>query len=114
MLALRVLPARGSASWRPIRRALAADLDDNWEVLAEPIQTVMRRYGVAQSLRAVEGTDRAASGIDRDDAAAVHCRAGASPTPRKQRLLAHDAGDVIPATPLSRRARCEVTQGSGQ
>lgn len=25
---------------------LAADLDNNWEVLAEPIQTVMRRYGV--------------------------------------------------------------------
>ncbi|MFP5462381.1 MAG: adenylosuccinate lyase, partial [Gammaproteobacteria bacterium] len=24
----------------------AADLDANWEVLAEPIQTVMRRYGV--------------------------------------------------------------------
>ena len=26
--------------------ALAADLDSSWEVLAEPIQTVMRRYGV--------------------------------------------------------------------
>jgi len=26
--------------------ALAADLDNNWEILAEPIQTVMRRYGV--------------------------------------------------------------------
>ena len=25
---------------------IQADLDDNWEVLAEPIQTVMRRYGV--------------------------------------------------------------------
>jgi adenylosuccinate lyase len=25
---------------------LAADLDDAWEVLAEPVQTVMRRYGV--------------------------------------------------------------------
>ncbi|MBK1704311.1 adenylosuccinate lyase [Halochromatium glycolicum] len=27
---------------------LAADLDANWEVLAEPIQTLMRRYGVEQ------------------------------------------------------------------
>lgn len=27
--------------------ALAADLDQNWAVLAEPIQTVMRRFGVA-------------------------------------------------------------------
>lgn len=26
--------------------SLNADLDDNWEVLAEPIQTVMRRYGI--------------------------------------------------------------------
>ncbi len=26
--------------------ALAADLEKNWEVLAEPIQTVMRRYGI--------------------------------------------------------------------
>ena len=26
--------------------AIAADLDNNWEVLAEPIQTVMRRYGI--------------------------------------------------------------------
>ncbi|MCA9457866.1 MAG: hypothetical protein KC587_14470 [Nitrospira sp.] len=26
--------------------ALAEDLDNAWEVLAEPIQTVMRRYGV--------------------------------------------------------------------
>lgn len=27
-------------------RAMAADLDNSWEVLAEPIQTVMRRYGI--------------------------------------------------------------------
>ncbi len=27
---------------------LAADLEANWEVLAEPIQTVMRRYGIEQ------------------------------------------------------------------
>jgi adenylosuccinate lyase len=26
--------------------AMAADLNANWEVLAEPIQTVMRRYGI--------------------------------------------------------------------
>ena len=28
--------------------AMDADLDNNWEVLAEPIQTVMRRYGIEQ------------------------------------------------------------------
>jgi adenylosuccinate lyase len=25
---------------------MAKDLDENWELLAEPIQTVMRRYGI--------------------------------------------------------------------
>ena len=35
----------GQARRRP--GAIAADLDDHWEVLAEPIQTVMRRYGLA-------------------------------------------------------------------
>ncbi|MBE0474058.1 adenylosuccinate lyase [Rhodoferax sp.] len=29
-------------------QALAADLDNSWEVLAEPIQTVMRRFGLPQ------------------------------------------------------------------
>ncbi|MEC6908409.1 adenylosuccinate lyase [Photobacterium piscicola] len=28
------------------QEALAAELDRNWEVLAEPVQTVMRRYGI--------------------------------------------------------------------
>jgi adenylosuccinate lyase len=28
------------------RSALLAELDKNWEVLAEPVQTVMRRYGI--------------------------------------------------------------------
>ena len=28
--------------------AVAADLDASWEVLAEPIQTVMRRFGLPQ------------------------------------------------------------------
>jgi adenylosuccinate lyase len=28
------------------RAKLAADVDNAWEVLAEPVQTVMRRYGV--------------------------------------------------------------------
>jgi adenylosuccinate lyase len=30
------------------RAALLADLDSNWEVLAEPVQTVMRRYAIEQ------------------------------------------------------------------
>ena len=30
------------------RERLARDLDNAWEVLAEPVQTVMRRYGIAE------------------------------------------------------------------
>ncbi len=37
---------RGIAKLEPDEARLAADLDGNWEVLAEPIQTMMRRYGV--------------------------------------------------------------------
>jgi adenylosuccinate lyase len=37
---------RGLGKLEVNRERLAEDLDENWEVLAEPIQTVMRRYGV--------------------------------------------------------------------
>jgi len=39
---------RGVGKLEPDAECLAADLDANWEVLAEPVQTVMRRYGVEQ------------------------------------------------------------------
>jgi adenylosuccinate lyase len=38
--------SRGMAKLEVDREALAADLDEAWEVLAEPIQTVMRRHGL--------------------------------------------------------------------
>mgnify|MGYP000988122160 FL=1 len=37
---------RGLGKLEINRERLAEDLDANWEVLAEPIQTVMRRYGI--------------------------------------------------------------------
>ena len=37
---------RGIGKLEADEARLLADLDDNWEVLAEPIQTVMRRYGI--------------------------------------------------------------------
>ncbi|MGE0800279.1 MAG: adenylosuccinate lyase [Lautropia sp.] len=37
---------------------LAADLDANWEVLAEPVQTVMRRYGVEQPYEKLKALTR--------------------------------------------------------
>ncbi|MCX8099355.1 MAG: adenylosuccinate lyase, partial [Casimicrobiaceae bacterium] len=46
--------ARGLDKLELNTEALAADLDANWEVLAEPIQTVMRRYGVAGAYEALK------------------------------------------------------------
>ena len=37
---------------------MARDLDENWELLAEPIQTVMRRYGVANSYEQLKALTR--------------------------------------------------------
>ncbi len=37
---------RGIGKLEVNNEVIAADLDANWEVLAEPIQTVMRRYGI--------------------------------------------------------------------
>ena len=45
---------------------LAADLDANWEVLAEPIQTVMRRYGVANPYEQLKELTRGKAGMTRE------------------------------------------------
>jgi adenylosuccinate lyase len=46
--------------------AIAADLDANWEVLAEPIQTVMRRYGVPNSYEKLKDLTRGVTGMTRE------------------------------------------------
>ena len=43
--------------------ALAADLDATWELLAEPIQTVMRRYGIANPYEKLKDLTRGKDGI---------------------------------------------------
>ena len=45
---------------------LAADLDANWEVLAEPIQTVMRRHGIEQPYEKLKALTRGRGGITRE------------------------------------------------
>jgi adenylosuccinate lyase len=65
---------------------LDADLDQNWEVLAEPIQTVMRRYGVANPYEQLKELTRGKSGINRDTLHAF-IQTLAIPEGEKQRLL---------------------------
>ena len=49
---------RGLSRMSPNEAALAADLDNAWEVLAEPIQTVMRRYGVPNAYEKLKALTR--------------------------------------------------------
>jgi len=72
--------------------ALAADLDDNWEVLAEPIQTVMRRYGVPEPYEKLKELTRGRQGVNKDTLHAF-IRSLPIPTEARDRLLA-----MTPAT----------------
>jgi len=52
---------KGLAKLDVNRQAMAADLDANWEVLAEAIQTVMRRYGIAEPYEKLKALTRGRS-----------------------------------------------------
>ena len=45
---------------------LALDLDNSWEVLAEPIQTVMRRYGIKNPYEQLKELTRGKGGINKE------------------------------------------------
>src|SRR5687767_3220380 len=71
---------------------LQEDLNANWEVLAEPIQTVMRRYGVEKPYEQLKALTRGRSGITRETLHAfIHTLS--IPETEKARLLA-----LTPAT----------------
>jgi adenylosuccinate lyase len=57
--------ARGMAKLEVNQARLAEDLDANWEVLAEAVQTVMRRYGVPDAYDKVKALTRG-KGISRE------------------------------------------------
>jgi adenylosuccinate lyase len=65
---------------------LREDLEQAWEVLAEAIQTVMRRYGIEESYEQLKAFTRGKNGITRD---VLHAFIGGLPIPdgEKQRLL---------------------------
>ncbi|HEV8501974.1 MAG TPA: adenylosuccinate lyase [Casimicrobiaceae bacterium] len=93
-LALR----QGLAKLDVDRARIAADLDANWEVLAEPIQTVMRRYGIDEPYEKLKALTRGKSGITR---ATLHAFIDglALPPEARARLKA-----LTPATYIGRAA----------
>ena len=77
---------RGLAKLEVEPARMAADLDANWEVLAEPVQQVMRRYGVPDAYEKLKALTRGKR-IDRTRLAAF-IRALPVPQAAKKRLLA--------------------------
>jgi len=65
---------------------MLADLQDNWEVLAEAIQTVMRRYGIEQPYEKLKELTRGKGGITRE-AMQAFIRDLPLPNEARQRLL---------------------------
>jgi adenylosuccinate lyase len=85
------------------RDALAADLNAAWEVLAEPIQTVMRRYGVQGAYEKLKAATRGQTVTATDLHALIESLD--IPDTDKQRLLALTPGAYIgKAIELAKRA----------
>jgi adenylosuccinate lyase len=78
--------SRGLAKLNPDPAKLAADLDANWEVLAEAVQTVMRRYGLPEPYEQLKSLTRG-QGITRESLQKF-IGGLALPDDAKQRLLA--------------------------
>ncbi|OGA08641.1 MAG: adenylosuccinate lyase [Betaproteobacteria bacterium RIFCSPHIGHO2_12_FULL_69_13] len=78
--------AKGLAGLEADRARLAADLEANWEVLAEAVQQVMRRHGVADAYEKLKALTRGKR-LDRGRLAAF-IRKQPIPAAEKKRLLA--------------------------
>ncbi len=83
---------RGMSKLSCNEQRLAEDLDAAWEVLAEPIQTVMRRYNIEEPYEKLKALTRGQGGINRDSLAAF-IAALEIPAPAKEALL-----ELSPAT----------------
>ncbi len=77
---------------------LAADLDNSWEVLAEPIQTVMRRYGIENPYEQLKELTRGKGGINKQSLHAF-IQELKIPSDAKQLLL-----DMTPASYIGKAA----------
>ncbi len=77
---------RGLGKLEADAKRLVHDLDSNWEVLAEPIQTVMKRFGIDDAYEQLKALTHGRSGVDR---ATLHAfiRDLALPDQEKRRLL---------------------------
>ncbi len=78
---------KGLNKLEPNPQRLAEDLNNSWEVLAEPIQTVMRRYHIANAYDKLKDLTRGKGGINRESLR-VFIQTLDIPDTEKQRLAA--------------------------
>ena len=94
---------RGLEKLEVDRSRIAQDLNEAWEVLAEPIQTVMRRYGLPDAYEQLKDFTRGQTGIDRDRLHAF-IRTLNIPSEAREQLLALEPSSYIGlAAGLARR-----------
>lgn len=88
---------RGLSKLEANPQRMAEDLDEAWEVLAEPVQTLMRRFGVPNPYEQLKELTRG-KGIDKD---VLHAFIEKLPLPAsdRQRLL-----DMTPASYIGKAA----------
>lgn len=72
---------------------MAQDLDESWEVLAEPVQTVMRRYGIENPYEQLKALTRG-KGIAKEDLQAF-IKGLPIPQDAKDRLLAMTPANYV-------------------
>ena len=79
--------SRGLDKLEVNKAKIAAHLDASWDVLAEPIQTVMRKCGIDDAYEQLKELTRGKGGIERDS---LHAFVAQLPIPEddKERLLA--------------------------
>ncbi|MBL8541354.1 MAG: adenylosuccinate lyase [Betaproteobacteria bacterium] len=90
--------ARGLAKVEADPVRLAEDLDDNWDVLAEAVQTVMRRYGLPNPYEQLKALTRGKGGIT-PEALREFIQSLDLPEAERERLAA-----LTPATYLGKAA----------
>ena len=95
------------------RNKLAADLDGAFEVLAEPVQTVMRRYGVADAYEQLKGVTRGKA-IAKGDLEGLIQNCGDLPADVRQRLLDLTPQDYIGIAPQLARGFSQAIQNSSR
>ena len=93
---------RGLAKLEVDRARMAQDLDANWEVLAEPVQQLMRKHGVPEAYEKLKALTRGRR-LDRGQLAAF-VRGLPIPAEAKRRLLALTPARYVGLAPdLARR-----------